>query len=41
MIESLGDRVVVVEGAIDNIKVTYPSDLELVSEKLKTFDRYT
>jgi len=40
MIESLGDRVAVVDGAIDNIKVTYPSDLELVSEKLKTFDRY-
>ncbi|MDG1839689.1 MAG: 2-C-methyl-D-erythritol 4-phosphate cytidylyltransferase [Dehalococcoidia bacterium] len=41
MIESLGGTVAVVEGAIDNIKVTYPSDLELVSEKLKTFDRYT
>ena len=41
MVESLGDRVAVVEGAIDNIKITFPSDLDLVSEMLKTFSRDT
>ncbi len=41
MVESIGDRVVVVEGAIDNIKITYPADLELVSEMLKTFSKDT
>ncbi|MEE2875727.1 MAG: 2-C-methyl-D-erythritol 4-phosphate cytidylyltransferase [Chloroflexota bacterium] len=39
MVESIGGEVAVVEGAIDNIKITYPADLELVSEMLKTFGK--